>query len=95
MHLRAFKPLECSGCPLFAQSRLSDLIVCRQSKPSDQHTAITHKQQCWSLYPVEQRPQVGKLIENGVDRMQGEIIYGVAVCTLYKKFPVNKDVLAA
>ncbi|GLH24230.1 DNA-invertase [Enterobacter sp. 200527-13] len=40
----------------------------------------------------EQWAQAGRLIANGVDRKQVAIIYDVAVCTLYKKFPVNKDV---
>ena len=31
--------------------------------------------------------QAGRLIANGVDRKQVAIIYEVAVCTLYKKFP--------
>ncbi|MGM1298497.1 recombinase family protein [Enterobacter hormaechei] len=40
------------------------------------------------------RPKLtpGRLIANKVDRKQVAIIYDVAVCTLYKKFPVNKDV---
>lgn len=38
----------------------------------------------------EQWAQAGRLIENGIDRKQVAIIYDVAVCTLYKKFPVSK-----
>lgn len=38
----------------------------------------------------EQWDQAGRLIVNGVDRKQVAIIYDVAVCTLYKKFPVSK-----
>ncbi len=38
----------------------------------------------------EQWNQVGRLIANGVDRKQVAIIYDVAVCTLYKKFPVGQ-----
>ncbi|EKG3235144.1 recombinase family protein, partial [Enterobacter hormaechei] len=34
--------------------------------------------------------QAGRLISNGVDRKQVAIIYDVAVCTLYKKFPASK-----
>ncbi|EEU9326486.1 helix-turn-helix domain-containing protein, partial [Escherichia coli] len=34
--------------------------------------------------------QAGRLILNGVDRKQVAIIYDVAVCTLYKKFPVGQ-----
>lgn len=37
----------------------------------------------------EQWAQAGRLIANGVDRKQVAIIYDVAVCTLYKKFPVD------
>ncbi|ELV1583961.1 recombinase family protein [Escherichia coli] len=37
----------------------------------------------------EQWAQAGRLIANGVDRKQVAIIYDVAVCTLYKKFPVG------
>ena len=37
----------------------------------------------------EQWAQAGRLILNGVDRKQVAIIYDVAVCTLYKKFPVG------
>lgn len=37
----------------------------------------------------EQWAQAGRLTENGVDRKQVAIIYDVAVCTLYKKFPVG------
>lgn len=37
----------------------------------------------------EQWDQAGRLIANGVDRKQVAIIYDVAVCTLYKKFPVG------
>ncbi|MBA8017856.1 recombinase family protein [Escherichia coli] len=38
----------------------------------------------------EQWEQAGRLILNGVDRKQVAIIYDVAVCTLYKKFPVGQ-----
>ncbi len=38
----------------------------------------------------EQWAQAGRLIANGVDRKQVAIIYDVAVCTLYKKFPATK-----
>lgn len=38
----------------------------------------------------EQWAQAGRLIANGVDRKQVAIIYDVAVCTLYKKFPAEK-----
>ena len=38
----------------------------------------------------EQWAQAGRLIANGVDRKQVAIIYDVAVCTLYKKFPVGQ-----
>lgn len=38
----------------------------------------------------EQWDQAGRLIANGMDRKQVAIIYVVAVCTLYKKFPVSK-----
>ena len=38
----------------------------------------------------EQWAQAGRLIANGVDRKQVAIIYDVAVCTLYKKFPASK-----
>lgn len=41
---------------------------------------------------TEQWAQAGRLIENGVDRKQVAIIYDVAVCTLYKKFPVGNAV---
>ncbi|MDO0900861.1 helix-turn-helix domain-containing protein, partial [Enterobacter hormaechei] len=34
--------------------------------------------------------QSGRLIANGVGRKQVAIIYNVAVCTLYKKFPARK-----
>ncbi|MCK6962129.1 recombinase family protein [Enterobacter bugandensis] len=37
----------------------------------------------------EQWDQVGRLIANGVDRKQVAIIYDVAVCTLYKKYPAS------
>lgn len=37
----------------------------------------------------EQWAQAGRLIANGVDRKQVAIIYDVAVCTLYKKFPAR------
>lgn len=37
----------------------------------------------------EQWTQAGRLIANGVDRKQVAIIYDVAVCTLYKKFPAR------
>ena len=40
----------------------------------------------------EQWAQAGRLIEKGVDRKKVAIIYDVALCTLYKKFPVNKAV---
>lgn len=40
----------------------------------------------------EQWAQAGRLIENGVNRKQVAIIYDVAVCTLYKKFPASKQV---
>lgn len=36
----------------------------------------------------EQWAQAGRLIANGTDRKQVALIYDVAVCTLYKKFPV-------
>ncbi|PAC70353.1 recombinase family protein [Enterobacter hormaechei] len=39
---------------------------------------------------TEQWAQAGRLIENGVDRKQVAIIYDVAVCSLYKKFPAGK-----
>lgn len=38
----------------------------------------------------EQWDQAGRLIANGLDRNQVAIIYDVAVCTLYKKFPPSK-----
>lgn len=38
----------------------------------------------------EQWAQAGRLISNGLDRKQVAIIYDVAVCTLYKKFPATK-----
>ena len=38
----------------------------------------------------EQWDQAGRLIANGMNRKQVAIIYDVAVCTLYKKFPANK-----
>lgn len=38
----------------------------------------------------EQWAQAGRLILNGVDRKQVAIIYDIAVCTLYKKFPVGQ-----
>ena len=37
----------------------------------------------------EQWAQAGRLIANGVDRKQVAIIYDVAVCSLYKKFPAR------
>ena len=37
----------------------------------------------------EQWAQAGRLIANGMDRKQVVIIYDVAVCTLYKKFPAR------
>jgi DNA polymerase V len=40
---------------------------------------------------AEQWVQAGRLIENGMDRKQVAIIYDVAVCTLYKKFPASKQ----
>ena len=40
----------------------------------------------------EQWAQAGRLIVNGVDRKQVAIIYDVAVCTLYKKFPALKGI---
>jgi DNA invertase Pin-like site-specific DNA recombinase len=40
----------------------------------------------------EQWAQAGRLIENGVNRKKVAIIYNVAVCTLYKKFPASKQV---
>ena len=40
----------------------------------------------------EQWDQAVRLIANGVDRKKVAIIYDVALCTLYKKFPVNKAV---
>jgi len=39
---------------------------------------------------AEQWAQAGRLISNGVDRKQVAIIYDVAVCTLYKKFPASQ-----
>lgn len=39
----------------------------------------------------EQWAQAGRLIANGRDRKQVAIIYDVAVCTLYKKFPASKQ----
>ena len=39
----------------------------------------------------EQWDQAGRLIANGLDRKQVAIIYDVAVCTLYKKFPASKQ----
>nr|WP_252426939.1 recombinase family protein [Enterobacter hormaechei] len=38
----------------------------------------------------EQWAQAGRLISNGLDRKQVAIIYDVAVCSLYKKFPASK-----
>ena len=38
----------------------------------------------------EQWAQARRLIANGVDRKQVAIIYDVAVCTLYKKFPASE-----
>ncbi len=38
----------------------------------------------------EQWVQAGRLISNGLDRKQVAIIYDVAVCSLYKKFPASK-----
>lgn len=40
---------------------------------------------------AEQWAQAGRLIANGVERKQVAIIYDVAVCTLYKKFPASKQ----
>ncbi len=40
----------------------------------------------------EQWAQAGRLIANGVHRKQVSIIYDVAVCTLYKKFPAKKAI---
>ncbi|BCU55969.1 recombinase family protein [Enterobacter kobei] len=40
---------------------------------------------------AEQWAQAGRLIENGVRRKQVAIIFDVAVCTLYKKFPASKQ----
>ncbi|HEI8778666.1 TPA: recombinase family protein [Enterobacter cloacae] len=37
----------------------------------------------------EQWNKAGELIANGVDRKQVALTYDVAVCTLYKKFPVG------
>lgn len=37
----------------------------------------------------EQWAQAGRLIANGTDRKQVALIYDVAVCTLYKRFPVT------
>lgn len=37
----------------------------------------------------EQWDQAGRLIANGVDRKKVAIIYDVAVCTLYKKYPAR------
>lgn len=39
---------------------------------------------------TEKWAQAGRLIANGVNRKQVAIIYDVAVCTLYKKFPVGR-----
>lgn len=39
----------------------------------------------------EQWDQAGRLIANGLDRKRVAIIYDVAVCTLYKKFPASKQ----
>ncbi|QHI57275.1 helix-turn-helix domain-containing protein [Enterobacter hormaechei] len=39
----------------------------------------------------EQWAQAGRLIANGMDRKEIAIIYDVAVCTLYKKFPASKS----
>ncbi|MFP2201115.1 helix-turn-helix domain-containing protein [Enterobacter ludwigii] len=33
----------------------------------------------------------GRLIANGLDRRLVAIIYDVAVCTLYKRFPASKQ----
>ncbi len=38
---------------------------------------------------AEQWEQAGRLIANGTPRKQVALIYDVAMCTLYKKFPVN------
>jgi len=38
---------------------------------------------------VEQWEQAGRLIANGTPRKQVALIYDVAMCTLYKKFPAN------
>ena len=37
----------------------------------------------------EQWAQAGRLIANGTDRKQVALIYDVAACTLYKRFPVT------
>ena len=39
----------------------------------------------------EQWAQAGRLVANGIDRKQVALIYDVAVCTLYKKFPATKN----
>jgi len=39
----------------------------------------------------EQWAQAGRLVDNGVARKQVALIYDVAVCSLYKKFPVRKN----
>jgi DNA invertase Pin-like site-specific DNA recombinase len=39
---------------------------------------------------AEQWAQAGRLVANGIDRKQVALIYDVAVCTLYKKFPAGK-----
>ena len=39
----------------------------------------------------EKWAQAGRLIANGTDRKQVALIYDVAICTLYKKFPVGKN----
>ncbi|MBL5964570.1 recombinase family protein [Lelliottia amnigena] len=38
----------------------------------------------------EQWAQAGRLVANGINRKQVALIYDVAVCTLYKKFPAGK-----
>lgn len=38
----------------------------------------------------EEWAQARRLIANGTDRKQVALIYDVAVCTLYKKFPAQK-----
>jgi hypothetical protein len=44
----------------------------------------------WQMSEINARAMgSGRLVANGVDSKQVAIIYDVAVCTLYKKFPAR------